>query len=128
VVVMLGTNDLKQRFGASAMDVAQGVERLLACIEQSATGPQGKAPACLVVAPVPVLETGYFADIFRGGAEKSRRLAGALAAMVARRPGVHLIDAGAVAEVDSRDGIHLDAVAHAAIGRAVAAKMAEMLE
>ena len=96
------------------------------CVEWSNAGPAGRPPARLVVAPAPVIETGFSADIFRGGAEKSRRLPEALAAMADRR-GIPLVRAGAVAEVDPVDGIHIDAAAHAAIGRA-AAKLAEMLE
>jgi lysophospholipase L1-like esterase len=125
VVVMLGTNDLKQRFAASPTVIAQGVERLVECIAASNAGPEGGAPRCLVVAPVPVIETGMFVDIFTGGAEKSRRLAPALSEMAGRR-GAPFLDAGAVAEADSVDGIHLDAAAHAAVGRAVATKLAEM--
>ena len=127
IVVMLGTNDLKQRFASSPTVIAQGVERLIDCIGASTAGPGGRPPQCLVVAPVPILETGIFADVFTGGAEKSRRLAAALEAMTGRR-GVPFLDTGRLAAVDPVDGIHLDATAHAAIGRAVAGKIAEMLD
>lgn len=127
VAVMLGTNDLKERFSVSPDDVALGVERLLDCVGRSNAGPGGAPPGFLVISPVPIIETGRFAGIFGGGAEKSRRLAASLSAMAGRRD-VPIVDAGAVAEVDPVDGIHLDSVAHAAIGRAVAAKLAEMLD
>ncbi len=58
VVIMLGTNDLKQRFAASATDVALGVERLVECIRTSNAGPGGQPPRCLVIAPVPITEAG----------------------------------------------------------------------
>jgi lysophospholipase L1-like esterase len=74
-----------------------------------------------------VVETGIFAEMFQGGAAKSQRLAAALAELAERR-GLPFVDAGAVAEADPTDGIHLDAAAHAAIGRAVAAGLAAMYD
>jgi lysophospholipase L1-like esterase len=127
VVLMLGTNDLKQRFSASPTDVALGLERLIDCIEKSASGVDGRAPRTLVVVPVPIVETGYFADIFHGGADKSRALGGAIARMADRR-GVPIFDAGSVASVDPTDGIHLSTAAHAAIGAGVANALLEMFE
>jgi lysophospholipase L1-like esterase len=127
VVVMLGTNDLKHRFALTPSDIAAGVERLLDCIARSNAGPDGAAPESLVVSPVPVVETGLFAEMFQGAAAKARRLPAALSEMAERRS-VPFLDAGAVAEVDPLDGIHLAAEAHAAIGRAVAAKLAEMFD
>jgi lysophospholipase L1-like esterase len=73
----------------------------------------------LLVAPVPILETGVFTEIFAGGAAKSRALPGPLRA-VAQRLGAGFADLAAVTEVDPVDGIHLDAAAHAAIGEALA--------
>jgi lysophospholipase L1-like esterase len=126
VVIMLGTNDLKHRFSLTPLDIAHGVERLLDCIGSSNAGPGGAAPQGLVVSPVPVVETGIFAEMFQGGAAKAQRLAAALSEVAARR-GIPFLDAGTVTVVDPVDGIHLDAAAHAAIGRAVAGKLEQML-
>ena len=115
VLVMLGTNDLKARFAIPASEIALGVQRLVLEISASDCGPDGKAPEILIVAPVSVLETGSFTDIFSGAQEKSLALPGALRA-VAEQLGVGFADANDVAVCDPVDGIHLDADAHAALG------------
>lgn len=119
VIVMLGTNDLKARFSLSANDIALGVQRLVKEIRGSDSGPNGTPPTVLLVAPVPVMETGVFEQIFEGAAEKSRALP-AFLEQVAKRQGIAFADMGKKATVDPIDGIHLDATAHAAIGEALA--------
>ena len=116
--VMLGTNDLKARFGLPAEDVALSVGRVVETILKSAAGPGGRAPAVLLIAPVPILETGAFAAMFRGGAEKSRSL-GRLFGEVAQQLGTGFLDAGGVAAADPAEGIHFGADQHAALARAV---------
>lgn len=118
VVLMLGTNELKMRYSLTPMDIALSVERLALTVRASPTGPEGRAPALLVVAPVPILEAGCLAEVFSGGAEKSRALAPRLRD-VADRLSCPFVDAGRVAAVDPVDGVHLGAEAHAAIADAV---------
>ena len=47
VVMMLGTNDLKHRFGLSAWDIARGAQTLVEMIQRSEFGPYGGAPEVL---------------------------------------------------------------------------------
>ncbi|MGH3100205.1 MAG: GDSL-type esterase/lipase family protein, partial [Thermoleophilia bacterium] len=54
VIVMLGTNDLKIRFGASARDIAAGAGFLLDIVGASDCGPEGSPPQALLVCPPPV--------------------------------------------------------------------------
>jgi lysophospholipase L1-like esterase len=119
VVLMLGTNDLKARFQMPPLEVAVGLEQLVRHIAQDTTGPDGRAPKLLVIAPPPVEEAGCLAEVFEGAAAKSRRLAGYYAA-VADRWGAAFFDAGGVIAPSALDGVHFDAAAHAALGRAVA--------
>jgi len=44
VTLMLGTNDLKARFGSSASDIAQGAASLAEIVMRSGCGPGGDAP------------------------------------------------------------------------------------
>lgn len=125
VVVMLGTNDLKQRFAVSTLDIAESASRLLHAIRHSYMGPGGGQPRMLLVAPAPIAEVGCLAEMFTGGAAKSRGIA-ADYAPVAARHGADFLDAGAVIAVSPVDGIHFDAAAHAALGRAIATKIAGM--
>ncbi len=126
VIIMLGTNDLKMRYSLPAMDIATSLQRLLTCISTSLSGPDLSTPKVLIVAPVPILETGYLEEIYEGGAEKSRKLAKYFAA-IAKRNDASFFDAGSVASVDPVDGIHLDPEGHAEIGRAIAATVTDLM-
>lgn len=125
VIVMLGTNDLKMRYNVPAMDIAISAEQLLRIIAGSIAGPDLKPPQALLVSPVPIEETGFLAEMFAGGAAKSRLLATYFQSIAARH-GAGFFDAGSVAVVDPVDGIHLTADAHAALGGAMARKVRDM--
>ena len=120
VIVKLGTNDLKARFAVTGNDIARSVEKLGLFIQASGAGPGGKAPALLIVAPPPILETGPLAGMFAGGKAKSLAFA-AEYATAARRLGAGFVDAGQHIDVDPVDGIHYDAAAHRTLGLAIAA-------
>lgn len=119
VMIMLGTNDLKQRFGVSAADIALSVERLGQAVEASDAGPDGEAPELLIVAPPPIRETGVLGAIFAGGAEESRLLGQQMSLMAARHDWP-FVDAGTFIEVSEVDGIHYEA--------AMAPRLASALE
>ena len=70
-------------------------------------------------------EAGCLAEIFAGGAAKGRGLAETYA-RVAGRHGAAFLDAGQAIAVSPLDGVHFDAAAHAALGRAVAAAIRDM--
>lgn len=119
VITMLGTNDCKARFSVTPLDIARSVDRLMGVIDASGCGPGGGAPAQIVVAPAPIVETGLLCGIFAGGAEKSRALAPLLAEVAAAR-GAGFLDAAPEARVSDTDGIHLTEAAHAALARKLA--------
>jgi lysophospholipase L1-like esterase len=120
VLVMLGTNDLKERFSVNACDVALSLERLVRVILGSGSGPGNGAPGVLLVAPPPILEVGCLAGMFAGGAAKSQALAAEIEA-AAKRVGVPFLDAGKVVKVSPVDGIHYEAEANPALAEAFAA-------
>lgn len=119
VVLMLGTNDLKQRFAASPSDIADSVEVVAKAVQASEAGPGGSAPAVMIIAPPPMLEVDWLAEMFVGGAQKSLEF-GARMAEVATRCGAAFLDAGTLIESSTVDGVHLEAEAHHALGSAVA--------
>ena len=123
VVVMLGTNDLKARYNASAWEIAQGVGVLVTTILSNPIGRNEGVPRVLVVAPPPTLSKfPSHAEMFAGAWPKSKELAKQFKA-VADLHGVAFLDAGKVAKSSKVDGFHLDPDAHAAIGKAVAAEV-----
>ena len=126
VALMLGTNDLKERFGASASDIAQGAASLAEEILRSGCGPGGGAPAVLLVAPPPLGTLTELAEMFEGAAEKSARFAGHYRRF-AEQYGCWFLDAGAVVASSDLDGIHLEAGEHRKLGEAVAARVEKAL-
>ncbi len=122
LVIMLGTNDLKHRFGLSAWDIAHGAGRLVEMALASDFGPAGRPPRVLLVAPPPVGRLSNFAGMFEGAPEKSKGLGEAFAA-VAAALGCDLIDAGRIVRSSDKDGIHFDPEGHRALGKAVAERI-----
>lgn len=116
VILKLGTNDLKNCFHVSAADIAFCLDRMVGLI-RSFLAPN--PPSVLVVAPPPILEAGCLAEMFAGGAAKSRHFAHAIGQM-AERVGAGFFDAGKVIEVSPVDGIHYEAEAQVALGLAMA--------
>lgn len=119
LVVMLGTNDLKHRFSLTTGDIADAIEVLVTAALGSGAGPGGADPGVILVAPPPLLEVDWFAEMFRGGAVKSRELPDRLRA-AAGRLGVPFLDAGQIVSSSATDGIHLEASDHKTLGEAVA--------
>lgn len=130
VAIMLGTNDVQERYGRSAASIAGDTAGLAEIAARSACGPEGAAPFVLLVAPPPIVRVpSALGDASYGpGAEASRLLAPLLAgaAETASFP-CGFLDAGAVTSLSPADGIHLDAAGHAELGRAVAAELRRTL-
>jgi lysophospholipase L1-like esterase len=122
VVIMLGTNDLKSRFGASAPTIAAGAAELAALAIGSGLGPDGGAPRTLLVAPPPTRiseSEGVFGEDFHGADQRSNlfpREFGEAADTV----GAAFLDAGLHITSSEVDGIHLSAEAQRALGQTVA--------
>jgi lysophospholipase L1-like esterase len=125
VVVMLGTNDLKQRFGVAAAEIAAGAGILVDEILRSPTGRDGGPPGVLLVCPPPLAR--LVDEDFVGGPEKSRELAPHYAAIAEARACAFL-DAGAHITTSDVDGIHLEADQHRRLGEVVAARARELLD
>ena len=128
VVVMLGTNDLKNRFGLSAYDIAKGAETLVQIIQKSGFGQDGQSPKVLLIAPPSLAQLAGtdFAEMFAGGEEKSRQLADAYR-RVAAEIGCEFLDAGSVIASSPVDAIHIDPEEHQTLAVAVAAKIQRIL-
>ncbi len=126
VILLLGTNDLKLRFSVPAQDVARGVALLAAMVQCSPAGPGGSPPKVLLIAPPPFAPLTGFTEMFQGGEEKSRQLAGYYREM-AQQLGCAFLDAGEVIVSSPIDGIHWESGQHARLGLAVAEKVREIL-
>jgi lysophospholipase L1-like esterase len=126
VVMMLGTNDLKKRFSVSAFDIANSVGVLVDVVYKSAAGPNGGAPKMLVLAPPPVARLTGFAEMFEGAEAKSRKFSEHYR-RIAQEKGCELLDTAQVIVSSDLDGIHFEKGEHQKLGRAVAARVREIL-
>ena len=121
MVLMLGTNDLKHRFSVTAFEIARSLERLIL-----AARAEGVVRDLLLVAPVPVRETGVLRDVFAGAETRQKDLSTHIAA-AADRQNVSFFDAGEVVSVSDVDGVHWDVAAHHEMGMQIGRKIRELL-
>lgn len=129
IILMLGTNDLKARFGVDPYTIAFGFGRYLNAVK---TVPMaGNRPEVLLAAPL-LIDPSYkdvplFFDMFGDGAvERSEKFAEAYEAF-AKENGVHFIDASKYGKASVRDGVHMEAEYHEKLGKAFAEKVKEIL-
>lgn len=127
LVIMLGTNDVKERMGANAYAIGLGMRRL---VQKAQTvdcwGPNGK-PNILVMAP-PIISEGVktspVADEMGVGAVEKSRLVPAELRRVAAECGAHFLDVGEVGcEFNQIDFMHLTRKGHSRL----AEKLAELV-
>src|SRR5208337_2007275 len=116
VVIALGINDVKERFSATAGDIASGAGRLARIVLGAGSGAEGRPPFVLMVAPVPLgegIRSSPFGEMFgyERGLEKSRLLA-ARFEIEARALGVGFLDSGRFATAHPLDSLHLSAASH----------------
>jgi len=115
VVIMLGTNDTKERFGLTSYNIAQGIVRLALKAKGSGAGPEGKAPEVLVIAPPPIgaeyIHTPIGKPMGSGCSEKSMELAEHLAALLTGT-GIHFVDSRDHVSMNEIDYMHLDPQGH----------------
>lgn len=127
IIIKLGTNDLKHRMAMPADDIADGAGLLVDLAKSSASGPDGKPPAVLLVSPAPLSDLSWLAGMFAGGTEKSRKLGGEMA-RVARERDVAFLDASDIIVSSPVDGIHLEGSEQVKLGNAVAELVPTILD
>ena len=119
LTIMLGTNDVKARFGATPEKVTAGIAGLFDLAQSIEMQERHGTFRILVLCPPPILEQGPIRDEFLGGRATSLALPPLFRALAESRACAFL-DAGAHIAVSPLDGIHYAADAHAALGAAVA--------
>lgn len=131
VIIMLGTNDLKTRFGVNAYSIADGLRRYDNALKT--TRMAGTRPQVLLLSPI-MLDPSYkdntlFHDLFGEEAvERSAQFAQAYKE-AADLYGWHYLNAAEYACASggkSGDGLHMDPENHKKLGLAVANKVKEI--
>ena len=124
LIIMLGTNDTKERFGVTAAAIGVAMQRLVRQA-QSTLCWSAKGPNILVVAPPPIGEGFFDPAMGNGCREKSLGVAQALAD-AAQVTGVHFWDAAAC-EFNPIDHMHLTRKGHSQLAHAMAELVPELL-
>lgn len=123
LTILLGTNDVKARYGAPPSRIVAGLAALIDLARSVEMAGRHPDLQILLIAPPPVTESGLLAGDFLGGAAKSRALTPLIAGL-ARARGCLFLDAGQHVEVSPTDGVHWPPSGHAALAEAVAATLA----
>lgn len=121
LIIMLGTNDTKERFGATAENITNGLKRLV--LKAKATDCwRDNSPSILLIAPAPI-DAEYDAAMFNGEmgtgcSEKSYALAPLYKAL-AHTLNCYFLDAKLFAKVHPNDYMHIDETGHSALAIAI---------
>lgn len=130
LIFMLGTNDVKDRFAASAGCIAIGMQRLVDYAKfVDCWG--GKQPNILVIAPAPIdkgmNDSSVAPTMGASCVEKSRQL-GEEYRKIAQLTGCHFWDAGTLGEVYNHvDFMHLTTQGHVKMAEALTALIPTLL-
>lgn len=118
LVIMLGSNDCKAQFGASAAEIAGGLEQVAA----QARGGEASGFRVLLVAPAAmtdrVMHSGFGSEFDQRSIKVSKELAEAYEAL-AGKCGCDFLDGSKVTQVSEIDGLHLDAEGHGRLAETV---------
>jgi len=115
IILMLGTNDLKERFNLSAEEVSKNIENLILLIKETSLGEQTSLPKIILISPALVNEhVDNPTEGFSGAEAKSKLLAKFYQA-VAIKEGCEFVDISQYIEPSNADGLHFEEEAHAKI-------------
>ncbi len=131
LVIMLGTNDTKERFNALPAVIGRGLEKLVKKAK-SVECWGDHAPAILIVSPPWIREelrqnAVVLPEMGESCIEKSRELASVFRG-VADLNGCWFMDAEESAEFNQVDGMHLTARGHRMLAEAIAKKVREIFK
>ena len=129
LVVMLGTNDCKQRYSANAQNIADGLARLVRRAKELPVW--AGEPKVLIVAPMMIdprvhQVPGIDQEMGEGCVEKSRKLP-ALLEQIARVTGCEFMDCNPYVQPGEADWMHFDEASQARFALALEAKIRVLL-
>lgn len=126
VIIMLGTNDIKRRFGLTPMTIGQSMMQLVKAVKQYAMDEAGNVPHIIITAPAPILdnlmETRHAECFGERAIEVSRGLAKEYL-RISKLLRCDFFDAGLYAEVSPLDAVHLTARGHIRLAEGMAEKI-----
>lgn len=130
VIIMLGTNDMKKRFGMTAFTIGGGITQLIKAVRAHALDASGIPPKILIVCPPPVLEnvmdTRHGPIFGEESVEISKELPHELR-RVAKLQRCEFMDAGLFSEVTPLDAVHMTRDGHLRLAQAICDNVKEIL-
>ena len=124
LIIMLGTNDTKERFGVAAPGISLGLERLIKKCKSVECWGTNK-PNILVVCPPPIGE-GFFDEYMGDGCREKSIALPPHYKLIADRNDAHFFDAKDC-EFNSIDHMHLSKKGHAQLAEALAATIPSLI-
>ena len=126
VIIMLGINDTKRRFGLTPMTIGQSMMSLVRTVKIYGANAEGDPPHIIITAPTPILpnlmETRHGECFGEQAIEVSRGLTAELL-RVSKLMRVDYFDASPYAEVSVLDAVHMTARGHIRLAEAMAEKI-----
>ncbi len=126
IVIMLGTNDLKNRFSLSSLDITYSIENLILSINKENCGKDGRNPRILLISPPQIENLTKLADILIGAKAKREELSGRLETLAGELC-IDFLDAAKYVTIDPQDGVHMDLQGHAALASVISEKIDQIL-
>ena len=127
VLIMLGTNDLKKRYGLTAKEIEQGMHRLVKQTLNFDYADESSAAKVLIICPPPIYEVGAYVKMYAGAAKKSEELAKHYL-QIANALDCYFFDAGLIIQSCSKEGIHWQVNQHRLLADALAKQITNILK
>lgn len=122
VILMLGSNDLKKMYGATAAESARGAGQLVDVIQAFTQEKQGFTSDILLISPPKIGEgiasSSFSSSFAESAVEKSRQFAEHFQKIAGEKQ-CHFFDAAAVAPPSKTDCLHLSPESHGALAEAL---------
>ena len=123
VVLMLGSNDLKEVFHLSAKEIAAGAEKLVEDIVEFTSEKQGFVPQIILVSPPEIGEgiktSPFYGSFYEGAIDRSKEFP-KYYREVAEKHGCIFLNAAEYIKPSEVDSLHLDPEAHAKLAEVLA--------
>ena len=129
IIVMLGTNDTKERYSANAYVISLGMKRLIKKIQSIKDAFTNDEPNILIVAPLPIkkgiLNTDMVLSLGKDCIEKSRDIL-PLYKDLAEQLKCHYLDISDKTECSDDDFVHLSIESHQILANELAIKIKQI--